>query len=130
MSFVKVAANSRKIAEFGIAKKLGIVVFVGISTPLSNLFGNNNDFDFVITIIISYKIKTSGSTEFEDRMGLVLSFDGMVEKTTSKLQISAKTLVIRIGGLIGIGKNLLWLIIFLLSSFGSFKLFFKKLFNS
>ena len=39
LSFVKVAANSRKIAEFGIAKKLGIVVFVGISTPVSNLFG-------------------------------------------------------------------------------------------
>ena len=34
LSFVKVAANSRKIVEFGIAKKFGFVVFVGISSPL------------------------------------------------------------------------------------------------
>ena len=34
LSFVKVAANSRKIFEFGIAKKFGFVVFVGISSPL------------------------------------------------------------------------------------------------
>ena len=81
-------------------------------------------------IILSYKIKTTGSTVSEDGAGFVLALDGLVEKTNSKLQITAKTLVIRMGGFIGMGKNLVWLIIFLLSSCGAIRSFFQRLFNS
>ena len=66
----------------------------------------------------------------EDGAGFVLALDGLVEKTNSELQITAKTLVIRMGGFIGMGKNLVWLIIFLLSSCGAIKAFFQRLFNS
>ena len=66
----------------------------------------------------------------EDGAGIVLSLDGLVEKTNSKLQITAKTLIIRMGGFIGMGKNLVWLIIFLLSSWGAIRSFFQTILNS
>ena len=46
LSFVKVAANSRKIVEFGIAKKFGFVVFVGISSPLLTVSEYNGECKF------------------------------------------------------------------------------------
>ena len=83
-----------------------------------------------MSILLSYKVKTTGTTVSEDGAGFALSLDGLVEKTNSKLQITAKTLVIRMGGFIGMGKNLVWLIIFLLSSCGAIRSFFHKLLNS
>ena len=43
LSFVKVAANSRKIVEFGMTKKFGFVVFVGISSPLLTVSGSGRE---------------------------------------------------------------------------------------
>ena len=71
----------------------------------------------------------SGTSVSMRGAGLVLSLDGLVEKTNSKLQITAKTLVIRMGGFIGMGKNLVWLIIFFLSSCGAIRSFSQKLLN-
>ena len=64
-----------------------------------------------------------------DRAGLVIEFDGMVQTTTSEPQLTAKTLLIRTGGAIGIGKNLVWLIIFVLTSLGTIKKFLKQSFQ-
>ena len=50
--------------------------------------------------------------------GVFIQFDNVVEKTVSELQFTAKTLVTRFGGFIGLSKNLLWLIILLVSSMG------------
>ena len=36
----------------------------------------------------------------------------MVENTISEYQIGPKTLATRVGGIIGVGKNLLWILIF------------------
>ena len=55
----------------------------------------------------------------DDRYGLYIQFDQTVEVTISKLQIGLKTLATRFGGIIGVGKELLWVIIFSLTSLGS-----------
>ena len=36
----------------------------------------------------------------------------------SELQIGGKTLVTRFGGMIGVGKNLLWVVVFAISAVG------------
>ena len=55
----------------------------------------------------------------DDRYGLYIQFDQTVDVTVSKLQIGLKTLATRCGGIIGVGKELLWVIIFSLTSLGS-----------
>ena len=47
-------------------------------------------------------------------------FEGVVENTISESQIGPKTLATRVGGIIGVGKNLLWILIFGLTSLGTF----------
>lgn len=46
-----------------------------------------------------------------DRYGLVVQFDTEVEITDVNFNIGVMTLLTRLGGIIGVGKNLLWLII-------------------
>ena len=48
--------------------------------------------------------------------GIVVVFDRKVEKTISELQIGTQTLITRFGGIIGVGKNLLWVIILIFTS--------------
>ena len=50
--------------------------------------------------------------------GIIIIFDNLVEKTISELQIGPRTLVTRFGGIIGVGKNLMWVIIFAISGLG------------
>ena len=52
--------------------------------------------------------------------GLLIMFDRVVEKTVSEFQRSPKTMLTRFGGLIGLGKNLLWIVILSDSSIGFF----------
>ena len=56
--------------------------------------------------------------------GLIIAFDDEVEVETSELQISPKTFLTRIGGIIGVGKEFLWII---LCAFSVVKLFAKIL---
>ena len=51
--------------------------------------------------------------------GVLVFFENKVEKRISELQIGAKTLLTRVGGVIGVGKNLLWLLVFFFTSLGS-----------
>ena len=54
----------------------------------------------------------------DEKKGMTISFDKDVEKTVSELQINTRTLVTRFGGIIGVGKNLLWFIILGISGIG------------
>ena len=65
----------------------------------------------------------------DDRYGLYIQFDQTVEVTVSKLQIGLKTLATRCGGIIGVGKELLWVIIFSFTSLGSCISVCRNLFN-
>ena len=54
------------------------------------------------------EIKTSAA---KNLFGLTIVFDNVVEKTISNWQIEPVTLLTRIGGIIGVGKELLWVMI-------------------
>ena len=43
--------------------------------------------------------------------GMTFAFADEVEVTTTELQIGAKTLLTRVGGVIGVGKEFLWIIL-------------------
>ena len=67
-------------------------------------------------VLSRYRSEQVGYIDTTDRSGVILSFDSVVEQTHSELQIDRITLLTRCGGIIGVGKNLLWIIIFVLSS--------------
>ena len=68
----------------------------------------------------TFELKYIGMLESRNASGFAVWLDGYVARTTSEPQISTMTLITRIGGIIGVGKNLLWLVILLLSSFTLF----------
>ena len=59
-----------------------------------------------------------GLKEFGDASGVTMIFDKEVEITETELQIGSKTLITRFGGIIGVSKNLLWIVIFGFSAIG------------
>ena len=61
-------------------------------------------------------VEQSGRVESNELFGLAIAFDNIVEQTISDWQIQPVTLLTRFGGLVGVGKNLLWIIIFICSS--------------
>ena len=58
-------------------------------------------------------------TRQNNKKGLKIRFEQEVEITKSSLAINTITLLSKIGGFIGINKNFLWLIIFIMSSFSA-----------
>ena len=75
----------------------------------------------------SYKVDKDGFDDADDESGLFVAFDNEVVETRHKLEIGSKTLVTRIGGVIGVGKELFWIIIFIITSSGSFETLAKIL---
>ena len=61
-------------------------------------------------------VEQLGRVESNELFGMVVAFDNIVEQTISDWQIKPVTLLTRFGGLVGVGKNLLWIIIFICSS--------------
>ena len=61
-------------------------------------------------------VEQLGRVESNELFGMVIAFDNIVEQTISDWQIKPVTLLTRFGGLVGVGKNLLWIIIFICSS--------------
>ena len=57
---------------------------------------------------------------------MYIDFHGEVEVRSSELQITVKTMVTRIGGVIGVWKNVLWTIIFSITSIGTLISFLRK----
>ena len=70
-----------------------------------------------------YKTTKNGHDEREDRYGLYVEFRQKVILTSNHLSIEPMTLLTRIGGIIGVGKEFFWIII----SMSSFLLMFKKI---
>ena len=66
-----------------------------------------------------YFVNKIGFDRKDGKEGMFLIFDNVIEQTVSELKIGPKTLLTRVGGIIGVGKNLLWAIVFLFTSLGS-----------
>ena len=73
-----------------------------------------------------YMSDQTGFDARKDRYGMYVTILPDVEVTRTLLNIEPMTLMTRIGGIIGVGKELLWVIIFFSSSF---LLIFKKVFH-
>ena len=56
-----------------------------------------------------------GFLDSKEGSGIYVDVENVVEETISSLQIGAKTLTTRVGGIIGVGKNLFWILAFLFS---------------
>ena len=65
------------------------------------------------------------NVESKNLFGLTIVFDKVVERTISNWQIEPVTLLTRIGGIIGVGKELLWVMI-MTGSFVTFAVNFWK----
>ena len=50
------------------------------------------------------------------RGGIYVDINNILERKMTGWQVDAKTLTTRIGGVIGVGKNLLWVVILLVTS--------------
>ena len=67
---------------------------------------------------------------FDDRTkkyGLFILFDDTVETTRSRMVINPETLITRIGGIIGVGKELLWIVLICSGAFTLFTAFFEEI---
>ena len=65
-----------------------------------------------------YYVNEFGFKADSQLKGVMVVFDKVVKQTISELQIGPRTLVTRFGGIIGVGKNLSWVLIFILSAVG------------
>ena len=67
-----------------------------------------------------YKTTNTGFDSRTDRYGMYVTFATEVEETRSELTIAPLTLLTRIGGMVGVGKQFLWIIISLCTFLISF----------
>ena len=59
----------------------------------------------------SFEVEDIGFFSSQNYRGMAFAFADEVEVTTSKLQVGTKTLLTRVGGVIGVGKEFLWIIL-------------------
>ena len=59
----------------------------------------------------SYHIEERGANDNPDFMGMKLYFDPTVEVTASQKTIDGLTLMTRLGGATGVGKEMIWIIL-------------------
>ena len=82
-----------------------------------------------------YKVVYQGRIKTKDLNpgGIVIDFNNVLEMKVTSWQVSVETLTSRIGGVIGVGKELLWVAILLITSSVSFlslfSIHFKKSFK-
>ena len=60
-----------------------------------------------------------GSVRTDNQSGVYVDFENTVEEKRTEYQITFMTLVTRFGGVIGVWKNILWVIIFSITSLGA-----------
>ena len=73
------------------------------------------DILLVFKYFARYQVTKTGYDERTDRYGLFVTIDREVEVTQAHLTIPPLTLITRIGGIIGVGKELLWILITLIT---------------
>ena len=61
--------------------------------------------------VTSFEVEDIGFLSLKNVRGMAFAFADDVEVTTSELQIGTKTLLTRVGGVIGVGKEFLWIIL-------------------
>ena len=66
-----------------------------------------------------YKVDQIGFDSRTDRFGMFVQFKN-VDVTKNELTIDAMTFLTRVGGIIGVGKNFLWIIILCLTYITTF----------
>ena len=59
----------------------------------------------------SFEVEDIGFLPLKTIRGMVFAFADEVEVTTTELQIGTKTLLTRVDGVIGVGKEFLWIIL-------------------
>ena len=59
----------------------------------------------------NFEVEDIGFFNSKTLRGMAFAFADEVEVTTTKLQIGTKTLLTRVGGVIGVGKEFLWIIL-------------------
>ena len=74
---------------------------------------------FIFNILLRYKLDQVGFLDAKNGSGVYVDVDNVIEETISSLQIGTKTLTTRVGGIIGVGKNLFWLLVFFVSYLGT-----------
>ena len=72
---------------------------------------------------MKFDSRTTGDIPFEKTFGLFIEVEEKVEVLESMFTINEMTLVTRIGGIIGVGKEFLWITIL---AIGAIIKFFKK----
>ena len=65
-----------------------------------------------------YKVTYLGlvNSNLWSKGGIYVDINQILERKITSLQVDAKTLITRVGGVIGVGKNLLWVVILLIMS--------------
>ena len=103
--------------------------------PLKPFFRNCRPLSgLVLSTNFRYKVVYLGLVKSKDwtRGGIYVDINNIVEKKITGWQVDAKTLTTRVGGVIGVGKNLFWVAILLITSSVSFlglvSKYFKKKF--
>ena len=61
--------------------------------------------------LTSFEVEDIGFLSSQHLRGMIFSFADEVEVTTSELQVGTKTLLTRVGGVIGVRKEFLWIIL-------------------
>ena len=74
----------------------------------------------LILTFLRYQVEEQGFQPRQDRYGIVLVFDEEVDITVTRFTIEPFGLLARIGGIIGVGQTLVWVIMFSLDYLLSF----------
>ena len=92
---------------------------------MSHLRGNC----FQINYNIRFQARKTGFDTRDDRYGLFMQINNDVQVLASKFNVEPMTLLTHIGGIIGVGKEFLWIILpintFLITLFSRFSKFWK-----
>ena len=94
-------------------------------------FGIGLSFSIFVFTNLRYKVVYQGRIRTKDLShgGIVIDFNNVLEMKVTSWQVSVETLTTRIGGVIGVGKELLWVAILLITSSVSFLSLFSKYFK-
>ena len=57
-----------------------------------------------------YQVADKGKSPRDDRFGMEINFEREVEVTESHFSLDAFTLLTRVGGIMGVGRTMVWMI--------------------
>ena len=75
---------------------------------------------------LRYKVVNLGLVRTETKSGVFVDFENFVERRVTQRKVDFATFITRVGGVIGVGKNLLWVVILSFTSLVSILGFVNK----